>query len=72
MPSMTITIPAEKYDDFKKYFLLAHPNSTEMSDGAWIRACIKRMVRTTCLRGLQKEHEQTMPTVIEDSIVEVS
>jgi hypothetical protein len=25
MPSMTITIPAEKYDDFKKYFLLAHP-----------------------------------------------
>ena len=71
MPSMTITVPDAKWPRFKELFLLAEPNDSDESDNVWIKSCIKRKIKRTCLSGLDTERNLAKLEVDED-IVEVT
>lgn len=76
MPSVTFTIPNDKYEDYKKYFLIAYPNQTNepddpvhMNDDQWIKHRIFLFAKNAYKRGKREEYEsENEPTYDEDII----
>ena len=73
MPSFTITCPADKWEDVKRWFLLASPNQTlnegeaNLSDNDWIKAKILLGVKAHIVRGKRLEAEQEAVEPIDDA-----
>lgn len=73
MPNFTITCPADKWEEAKKYFLLASPNQTleegeeQLSDNDWIKKKILLMVKSQVVMGKRMEQEQQAQQPIDDA-----
>lgn len=73
MPSFTITCPADKWEDAKKWFLLDAPNQTlntdeaNLSDNDWIKSKILYDVKAHIVRGKKIEHDQETQQPTDDA-----
>ena len=65
MPSVTLTISTDNYNEFKSGFLKERPipldenNQPIMSEGNWIKAVIKTFAIQTYKSGKKKIHDET-------------
>lgn len=64
MAAITLTIPGNKWDTFKRCFLLTHPNQTlnsdnVLSDDDWVRYRILLFARGAYQKGLAREYEES-------------
>jgi hypothetical protein len=82
MPSMTVTIPNDKYPTFKEYFLKTYPNQTEdianplkfgytapLTDDQWIKYRILLFLFNGYAKAKRTEWEEGGPNY-DDEIVE--
>ena len=74
MASIVLTVQGAKWETFKKYFLIAHPNQTHqmdvpMSDDDWIKHRIRLFAQNSYLRGLKNEYDELHGPVIDPNIV---
>jgi hypothetical protein len=76
MPSLIFTIPSEKYETFKKYFLIAYPNQTldendpvPMTDDQWIKHKIFLFIKNGYKHGKRQEYEEQNEPTYDDGIV---
>ncbi len=73
MPKFTINCPDDKWEDAKKYFLLAVPNQTlneseaNLSDNDWIKLKILLMVKGLVANGMRIEKEEQAQEPIDDA-----
>lgn len=61
MPSMTLTVSANDWPDYRKYFLLAYPNNTTMSDAEWVQHKILTFALSAYKKGLNVEFYNNSP-----------
>jgi len=78
MAQIIITIPDDKYDEYKKYFLIAYPNQTtdeedpvHMTDDDWMVHKINLMAKNAYRRGKQIENDELSKPVFDDNIISV-
>lgn len=74
MPTIVLTIPGNKYDTFKRYFLLTHPNQTTngpnpISDDDWIRLRVLLFAQGAYIKALTAEHTQSNLPPIDNNII---
>jgi len=73
MPSFTISCPADKWEDAKRWFLLAAPNQTlnegeaNLTDNDWIRHKILLMVKGQIVKGKRIEQESKAVSPVDDA-----
>ncbi|MHC4643804.1 MAG: hypothetical protein ACYS32_19345 [Planctomycetota bacterium] len=71
MPSVTLNIPTAKYTEYKKYFLLTHPNQTDdLTDDQWIKHRILLFAKGAYQKAKRVEWEEGGPIVDDDIITE--
>lgn len=61
MSAITLTVPGNKWETFKKYFLMTHPNQTlesdhVLSDDDWIGYRVFLFARGSYQKGLMQEY----------------
>lgn len=74
MPDITLHIPGNKYDAFKKYFLMVHPNQTldsdnPLSDDKWIKFRVLLFARGSYEKGFTQEYESLNGPVFDTNII---
>ena len=73
MPKFTINCPDDKWEDAKKYILLAAPNQTlnegeaNLSDNDWIKLKILLMMKGLVVTGKRMEQEERASQPIDDA-----
>jgi len=79
MAQIIITIPDDKYDEYKKYFLIAYPNQTtdendpvKMTDDEWMAHKINLMAKNAYRKGKQAESDEQIKPVFDDNIISVA
>ena len=79
MAQIIITIPDDKYYEYKKYFLMTYPNQTtdekdpvHMTDDEWIVHKINLMAKNAYRKGKQAENDEQIKPVFDDNIISVT
>ena len=73
MPNFTISCPANKWEDAKRWFLLSAPNQTleegeaNLSDNDWIKHKILLMVKSQIVKGKRIEQEAEAVSPVDDA-----
>lgn len=67
MASITISIPDNRINEFLVPFLTIYPNTSGLSDQAWVKQKIISFLQFTCLRGNREIAENA--AVFDNNIV---
>lgn len=69
---ITLTVPDEKVEKFRRLFLKAHPKPEESTliDKQWVQWCIKDWLLETCHNEHQKEALEKAETEFDKDIVQ--
>ena len=77
MHTITIEIPDADWPDYKKYFLLTHPNQTlepgeeNLSDDDWVDRKHLLFSQGSYEKGIRQEFEETTKPPIKKDIVKI-
>ena len=76
MPTITLSIPDDKWPEFKKHFLITHPNQTldlpePLSDKEWIFHRILLFARGAYEKGVRELFDATAEPPIDKEIITI-
>lgn len=74
MPEITLTVPDTKWEEYKKYFLMAYPNQAEnlsepLTDNQWIKHRIFLFAKGAYKRGKRQEFDEQNEPVFDEEII---
>ena len=72
---MTFTVPDDKWEEYKKYFLIAYPNQTldtdnPLTDNQWIRYRTLLFAKGAYKRGKRQEFDEQNEPAFDEDIVQ--